>query len=268
MKKFYYLLSLFIVFAVLPVRAQINLRDSIGENVVTIAADAKEQGQVSISVVGLEMIFGNAKDKKDDSKPRRKKYETHQAYFEFGFNALTSPDYSMYPDEQSDFMDLNNARSFSVALNLFHLGTNLNKSHSLGLCTSLGIMWNDYTFSDDVTIKRVDGMLQPVDIDKTYKKSKLNTFSIHLPVTIEANYKNYFISAGVYGDLVLGSHTKVKFPKEKSHNMYVNTFQAGLTARVGYRELYLFGNYGLVNLFKDGKGPKTRPVTIGFGIGF
>lgn len=268
MKKFYYLLSLFIVFAVLPTKAQINLKDSLEGNVVAIETDAKAHSRVSINVVGLETIFGHTKASKDDSKLRQKKYETHQACVEFGFNALTSPDYSMYPDEQSEFMDINNARSFSVALNLFHLGMNLNKSHSLGFCTSLGIMWNDYTFANDVTLKRVDGMLQPVDIDKSHKKSKLNTFSIHLPVTIEASYKNYFISAGVYGDLVLGSHSKVKFPKVKSHDMYVNMFQAGLTARVGYHELYLFGNYGLVNLFKDGKGPKTRPVSIGFGLGF
>ncbi|MBO5759123.1 MAG: hypothetical protein J6R31_03670, partial [Rikenellaceae bacterium] len=70
--------------------------------------------------------------------------------------------------------------------------------------------------------------------------------------------------------LVVGSRSKIKYSK---HNKEINRglnmplLQAGVTARVGYRRVYIFGNYSLTELFRN-EGPATNILTIGLGIGF
>lgn len=217
------------------------------------------RSEITINVSGANLFKKNR---------HKKAYERSIGTFEFGFNGLVSANYDMYNSNEEGFLGLNNGRSMSVGINVLHMEGNINRSHSLGWSAALGIVWRDYVFSENITLSRVDGMIQPVEIEKKYKKSKLNTFAFHIPVVFEANYNDYFIAAGVYGDLIMGSHTKIKFPKQKSHDMYVQTFQAGVTARVGCKRVYVFGNYGLVSMFKKDKGPRTKPVTFGFGVGF
>ncbi len=187
---------------------------------------------------------------------------------EMGFNELLMLDYSAYPANEQGFMELNNGRSMQVALNIFKVAAALNRAQTLGVSSSLGIVWNDYVFMNDITLERRDGMVHPVAIASTYKKTKLNTFALRIPLLLDLNFgKNFFLSAGFYGDLVLGSHTKIKFPKEKARNPYVNVFQAGGTVRGGYGNFYVYGNYSATNLFKGGKGPGAQPLTIGLGLG-
>jgi hypothetical protein len=260
-------------------QSAISFQDETGNQVLDVSPDP-ESGGLSITVGGYQLVLSGKKDQSklktpDEEKKyssrikiKKPKYDGHLSTMEMGFNELLMLDYSAYPANEQGFMELNNGRSMQVALNIFKVAAALNRAQTLGVSSSLGIVWNDYVFMNDITLERRDGMVHPVAIASTYKKTKLNTFALRIPLLLDLNFgKNFFLSAGFYGDLVLGSHTKIKFPKEKARNPYVNVFQAGGTVRGGYGNFYIYGNYSATNLFKGGKGPGAQPLTIGLGLG-
>lgn len=265
--------------AVTSKQSAISFQDETGNQVLDVSPDP-QSGGLSITVGGYQLVLSGKKDhskiktpgegKKQSSRItiKKSKYDGHLSTLEMGFNELTMLDYSAYPANEQGFMELNNGRSMQVALNLFKVAGALNRAQTLGVSSSLGIVWNDYVFMNDITLERRDGMVHPVAIANTYKKTKLNTFALRIPLLLDLNFgKKFFLSAGFYGDLVLGSHTKIKFPKEKARNPYINVFQAGGTVRGGYGNFYVYGNYSATNLFKGGKGPGAQPLTIGLGLG-
>ena len=134
--------------------------------------------------------------------------------------------------------------------------------------TGIGIAWHDYVFNNKITLVKQGGMVRPADIPADSKKTKLNTFSLIVPLMLEYTFSNtLFVSAGAYGQLILDSHTKHKFPRQKIYDSYyLDMFQGGVTARIGVKNLYVFGNYSLTDLFQSNKGPQTAAYTFGFGI--
>ncbi len=45
-----------------------------------------------------------------------------------------------------------------------------------------------------------------------------------------------------------------------------NFLQDGVTARIGFRYVYVFGNYALAEMFKGGRCPMLTPYTSGLGF--
>jgi hypothetical protein len=42
--------------------------------------------------------------------------------------------------------------------------------------------------------------------------------------------------------------------------------QYGLFAKVGYNNMYFYGNYALSEVFEAGKGPNTNTACLGIGL--
>ncbi len=187
--------------------------------------------------------------------------------FEFGFNELLSTDYGMYPLEDHGFLDLNNGKSIHFALYLVEARFPINRKRTFGISTGLGLAWDDYVFDGDLTLAKENGIVVPVPIDSKYKKSKLSTFSLQVPVVLGVELKEFTISGGVYGNLIVSQHTKYKKPKHKEKGLsYASMLQGGLTARIGFKGLSVFANYALTDLFKHDKGPGAQPLTVGIGL--
>jgi hypothetical protein len=166
-------------------------------------------------------------------------------------------------------MDLRNGKSIHLTFNMFTFSTGLNKRNTLGLTAGIGFSCNNYRFDTPVTFAVSSRMLHPVDPESYLKKSKLTTFAIHFPLALEVNpTRNFFFSVGGFVDLVTGTHMKWKAPKDKLRGLGTNFFQAGTTARIGFKNAYVFGSYNFVEMFRDGRGPVVNPYTIGMGFGF
>lgn len=167
-------------------------------------------------------------------------------------------------------MDLKNGKSIYFAVNPFTTSAPITRDGTLGFTAGVGLVWRNYTFDNPVTIRKVNGKIVPADLSDLngLKKSKLTTVAIDIPVMLDINFgKNFFISAGVYGGIVIGSHTKYKKPKTKDKGGHaMEMFDYGLTARAGFTHFYLFGNYGLNDLFKSNRGPSAQTFTVGLGI--
>lgn len=187
---------------------------------------------------------------------------------ELGLNNLTTPDYSSYSNDEHGFLELNNPKSIFININIIGSQTYLGRSRKFGLLTNFSLTMRDYVFDNNITVAKIDGALHPLPISSSYKKSKLSTVSLTIPVLFEYRIsKNFFVGAGPYGEMVIGTHTKYKKPKVKQRGShYVNMLHGGLTGRIGYNLFYVFGNYELTDLFKSGKAPSVRTYSVGLGF--
>jgi hypothetical protein len=202
-------------------------------------------------------------------------FRGHWAGFEMGVNGFADEDYSMYT---YDFMELDMAKSIAVNLNFLQYDISLQKErNTIGLVTGLGLEWNNYRFDNDITLQKVNGVIQPMDLDPNWKvkKTKLTTLYLTVPLLMEfqipVKYKKrrVHMSAGVIGGLRLGSHTKIKHngDKVKDHDDFkLKTLRYAAHARIGYRSLNFFATYGLTELFESDKGPDLTPFTVGITL--
>jgi hypothetical protein len=105
---------------------------------------------------------------------------------------------------------------------------------------------------------------------RSVKKSKFNIASVHIPVELIFGKPNKFaFSVGGYVDMVMNSHTKIKYKggkKDKEHNYPVNFIQAGATARLSFRWFSIYATYQPTQIFKEGRGPRAQQWTIGIGF--
>lgn len=194
----------------------------------------------------------------------------HFAAVELGVSTFVDYDYSAYTPEETNAMMFGNRKSVHFATNLFTLNVPLNKRRTLVFSSALGFAVDNYTFMDNHTLEYRDGMMRPVEIEGSIKKSKLTASYFHIPITFDWNIKHsFFLSAGVNLDILMSSHLKYKFPKTKIYDSTtLNPIQIGITARFGWQRIYAFANYSLLDMFKQGTGPKGKRLSAGVGFWF
>ncbi len=213
---------------------------------------------------------------------KKPSFRGHWSGFEMGINSFANSDYSNYPAEFDDFMDLNLVKSIAVNLNFLQYDISLQKTKTnIGIVTGMGLEWNNYRFDQDITLKEgEDGMIypDPINPDWSVKKSKLTSLYLTVPLLMEfqipvKNDHKLHISAGLIGGLRLGTHTKIKYKrkgnshKDKDRDDYnLQAFRYSAHARIGYRAINLFATYGMTDLFRKNKGPELTPYTIGLTL--
>jgi hypothetical protein len=250
--------------------------------ILAVAATTKDAAAQTIRVAGYEILLDGETNREQNREQNRNRnrhrnnlrnwnYSGRIAPLEVGFNQLRTWEhsYSAYPIAEKGFMELDIARSVNVTLNLSTFSSALTRGNWLGISMAVGVTYNQYTLDTPVGFVKWEKMLHPVETGYFLKRSKLRSLALHVPMVLEINpTRNFFVAAGGYADVVLWSDAKWKMPKEKLPSPYINFFQMGLTARVGFRDLYVFGNYSIGELFKPGRGPRLNPYTFGLGFGF
>ncbi len=164
-------------------------------------------------------------------------------------------------------MDLDIARSLHIAGHVTTVSQTLSRRNTFGITMALGLSYDQYFLETATALEKSDMMLRPYDPGHRLQKSKLRTLMFHIPLLLEWQLSSrFFIAAGGYADVLFWSDAKWKSPKEKLSSPYINFLNAGLTARIGFRDWYFFGNYALTELFKTGRGPVVSPYTVGIGF--
>lgn len=194
---------------------------------------------------------------------------------EVGWNVLSNVSYGAPYAEAGvgDFLDLNNWKSTQVTVNLFNLSA-YSRTHKVGATIGLGVRANNYHLGSSLSLRKEDGIVMPYNIadvaTRSVKKSKFNIASVHIPVEVMFGKPNKFaFSVGGYVDMVMNSHTKIKYQggkKDKEHNYPVNFIQAGATARLSFSWFSIYATYQPTQIFKDGRGPRAQQWTIGIGF--
>ncbi len=223
-------------------------------------------GSTTISLGGFDLEFGRIRyyEKKEKKKS---KYQGEIAGLEFTRLIVAKSDYSLYPKEQVDFIDLGN-KSLRVNWNFLKIHSSKTKRVRIG--AALGFAWENYVWHEDMILQydKESKIITPEYLtDKNYKKTKFMQFGLHIPVNIFVNLnRNIYLGAGVYGDWFLKQHSKIKFPKDKISMHGANPFQFGAQFCLGLRNVYMTGTYSFTKLFEKGRGPEINPASIGIGF--
>ncbi|MES2627648.1 MAG: outer membrane beta-barrel protein [Bacteroidota bacterium] len=150
--------------------------------------------------------------------------------------------------------------------------------HSLGLVTGLGLTYRSFGFNakDQEMVTDENGTSLQDNIDGLkYDKRKFRVTYISAPALVAFNTstnikKNFHLSAGVIGNIRIGSLYKRKYNQDDDQkklknrsDFNLNPLSADFTVRAGYRGVTFFFNYGLTPLFRSGKGPELIPMTFG-----
>lgn len=216
---------------------------------------------------------------------RKPSFRGHWSGVEFGINGYMDKNQSTTMKNDMWFLDLKQARSWNFNINFLQYSIGLG-TDKIGLVTGMGIEFNNYHFSNPISLKVDKNPANPTYgmtiVDSTYikgnfdvSKTKLSTTHLTIPLLLEFQIPTgdhghrIFISGGVIGELRIGSHTKVVYDdhgksKDKNREDFnLSTFRYSFTARVGYRGLKLFANYSPVSLFEKDKGPQVYPYSVG-----
>lgn len=194
----------------------------------------------------------------------------HFSIVEIGSNMFTGLSYDGYSAEEAKNLTFSTRKAVCVTLNVAELNVPLTPNHALAASMAFGFTWENYTIAGNYTLEYRDGMMRPLAVDANLKKSKMEASYFHVPITLDWNIKSdFFISAGVNLDILMESHLKYKFPKTKiKDEITLNPFQFGVTARMGWRRIYVFANYAFSEMFQRGTGPEANRFSVGMGIGF
>ena len=249
----------------------------------------------SIKVGSVELSFSNKikepeAEKAEASKPTREQrqawrkefrrevqdlrpdYECRIPLMDLGVNFLHETVYptDLYDASEAGFLDnMSLGRSIHVGINLVQGGLALDRRGILGISAACGLNCNNLVFDGPVNlVNNADGLLVPYEVTQPCSKSKITTFGLLVPVSLDLNLEDVHLSAGAYGGLNLQSYSKTKSPKVRNSLAGLDPWQYGYMVRVAYKDFGLYGYHPLNNVFKAGRGPETRMFGVGVSFGF
>lgn len=229
----------------------------------------------------LRCINGNGQDKKwawcDDSNG----FVGHYDGIDLGLSQLAVSGLSTALPSTASFMELDNEKSINVGINFFQYSFGLQrKRDNFGLVTGLGLNISNYRLSNPYLLKRdavTGNTVGEAIVGRDIKKNKLVTSSFEIPLLLEYQFPNgckskrFFLSAGGFAGVNVGSHTKTVFAdsnhkyKERP-DLNLNLLQYGLMARMGIGKLSLYSRYQYSTLFEKDKGPELYPFSVGITL--
>lgn len=202
-------------------------------------------------------------------------FKGHWSGFNYGFVNFTH-----IRDEWKN-LKLNLSHSFAMQFNLCKHSINLSPRDNFGLVTGMGLEYQRLRFDNDYTIHKTAEGIEPQEIteDPTVKRSCLKVFYLSIPLLAEVqfpaskNTSRLYVSGGFMGGVRMHSKTKIvckdengdKHKRKKSGDFDMIPFKVDMIARIGYRNLNVWGSYTMTQMFND-SGIHT--YTIGLGLTF
>lgn len=208
----------------------------------------------------------------NSSKPKNYRYfSSSLESLDLGVIRFASERLTTSANDSISFMDLN--RGFQLGGCVDAVGLPI-ISRKLGIGVGVGFKCDFYTFSTkNLALAKADGhLIHYADTSKPYNKSKLTNTYLTVPVVLEYHYKSLRVMAGVEGNLLLWSNTKLKTSsgdKDRAHsNLCQNMFSYNLMARVGVDCFGVFVRANMSPMFSKGKGPEIYPYSAGVSLMF
>jgi hypothetical protein len=220
-----------------------------------------------------------AKSEVDKDKPEENDY-AHWAGLGIMANGFMNSAGKITSASDAEFLELDYTRSIGVNFNLLEKRFPIFKEY-IGLTTGLGLQWNRYMLKNNVDLfSNQDSTFGVANGFIDYRKNVLRATYLQAPLLLEFNTnknpeKAWHLSVGVVGGIRIGSSLKTKWEEDDKtrkervkSNFNLNPFQAYGTAIIGYHNVNLYVNYGLTQLFEEGKGPKFSLVNAGVLFNF
>lgn len=208
------------------------------------------------------------------SSPKQKKYRyfySNLASLELGVARFASNPLSADISDSASYLDLN--RGIQLGLCIDAAGVPI-ISRRLGIGVGLGVKCDIYSFSTkNLALAKADGrLIHYADTSKPYNKSKLTNTYLTVPVVLEFHNKGLYVMAGVEGNLLVWSNTKMKTSsgdKDRVHSdLCQNMFSYNLLAKIGVDCIGAFVRASMSPMFAKDKGPEIYPYSAGISLTF
>lgn len=211
----------------------------------------------------------------EDEKPaRRNKSSFITSMLDFGINSYVHDGSLNLPASLNTF-EQNIAKSINVNWHLLHHKIGLGKS-PFSFDYGISINWSNYEFENNFRITPNAPEFTTVDSETNFRKNKLKTTFLEVPVQIvlSPNDSKFYASIGGFGGVLIGSKQKLKseeFGKENIRNSFnLNKFRYGLIGRLGFGPVGFYAQYSMTEMFRSEQGPVLNPINVGitFNPGF
>lgn len=251
------------------------------------SASTSDTTEIKLSKKRILIIDHNDNNEKSEDKWENEDKDeadvTHDNFHHwtgvgFGVNGYLTSDNKTSLPSGINFLDLNYSKSLNFILNIAEKDIHLYKNY-INLVTGLGFECNSYEFKNNISLDPNSNTVSAsVDSLIDYKKNKLKTTSINIPLLLEFNTNNnsdksFHFAAGMIFGYKLSSKTKQTYDWEKREikvkvkdDFNLAPFRSALTFRAGYDNVTLFANYSLTSLFESKKGPSLYPFSIGLSF--
>ena len=219
------------------------------------------------SEVGFNFTFA-----KFQKKRTRRIVDVHSGGFSLGFSSLASRDLNIANVENAALQ----YSSYELGLNFGNLIVPMSKKHKFMFFAGIGLRFHRYNADYNTAFRIMDDIvLQAVAPEGVfYKTSKLTAWYVTIPAMIEWQKKvgrnSIYLQVGLEGGLRFFSRSKAKYfidgQKEKEKigkKMNMNPFTVDAKIGLGYGSLGIYARYGLVSLFRAGRGVCVVPVSVG-----
>ncbi|MDR0368034.1 MAG: hypothetical protein LBH82_02705 [Bacteroidales bacterium] len=228
-------------------------------------------GEENSSEMNFNFTFGKLQKKKT-----HKKLYPHWTGIQLGFSSLATRDLHIANEE-------NAALEYSSHEFGFHGGNfvaSMSKRRNFMFFTGIGLRFHRYNADNNTVFRIVDNYVCQVAPPNNVfcKTSKLTAWYITVPAMIEWQKKmggqHFYIQGGLEGGLRFFSCSKAKYidngqkTKEKNKKMNMNPVTLDIVAGFGYGRFGVYARYGLVSLFRAGRGTTIFPVSAGISWNF
>lgn len=225
------------------------------------------------------LIFGNDKQKKPKETTESKHMKRVYSGFEFGLNALVTPDLNFKFDNTNKFLNTKMGRSWFVGFNILERDLQIVKN-KVALTTGLGFNWSGYRFDGSNYLTPNIDSVSATTSATALSLNQLNTFDINAPLLIKYapgrnNKKNkgFHIAAGAIFRYIASVNVKTETTANGYRQMVylyddfnINPLKVDATVRVGYNKLRLFANYSLTPYFNANNAPDVRTFAVGITL--
>ena len=206
---------------------------------------------------------------------KKNKMFPHGSGIFLGFSNLASRDLSNIGDVEGAIL---NYSSGEIGWTLGGMDVRMSKKHGWFLFAGVGFRVNMYRSDLNTAFRMMGNRTEqiPAANDIFYTKSNLTQWYIHIPIMLEYQKKtrstNVFFQAGAECGIKLSSKSKVKYypmdsekkiKKTLDKGMNVNPFTIDLKAEIGFDNLAIYARYGLIDIFRKGRGAEAIPVSVG-----
>lgn len=217
------------------------------------------------------------KEKPDDliiqvkrRKSQNNDVKTRWGVVDFGFSTYS------YSDDVPDLDGINPVEkdlmsSISWRLHIMNQKVNIYR-HKLNFIYGFGFEFDSYGWSYPVTLKAMAPEVEfslPDNNRLTFKKNKLRSTFLHVPVMFNYEANKFHFDAGMYGNVLLKAKTTQKTNEYKAKikdQFNINNFQYGIIAQVGYGPITFYGTMGLNEFFKTLRDGGYELMPYSFGI--
>lgn len=247
-----------------PLIAQTNESDSSEDQVKKVQKAFGNTWYVVLNEDGSKSYEWETENEDQYHKQKSGKFETTFPESEVGIN--------IWPVDKGA-PEVKPWGSWYVGLNM--TGT-WKPSKNFHIKSALGVSWYNFKLEDTdlIAVKTPEGIEWQEFNEGVGTKSKISASFVNFTLvpSIQTNDGNLRIGAGGYVGYRIGGRGKFVYDDaegeenklyEKS-NMHIENFRYGLRGEIGVgKEIDLFFNYDLNDLFQPGKGPEMQAMSFG-----